>query len=325
MENEPAILHSLAIDNGQIVEVFDPVLAKQLIGSEQLGWVHLDGTNPSAPAILETHSATLDGLTIDALFSEETRPRASQFDKGLLIVLRGVNLNDSAAPEDMISLRLWLDKYCLISVQRRPLKAITDTYHSLLEHHAPKSTGEILVLMVTRLFFRMQPTFSELGDQIEDLEDIFIENPASISNRQIVQLRKKIMAFRRYLAPQKQAIAFMLESDIPWLDKHSKRQLRESLETVTRHLENLDSFRERAQILSDELAHFHAGKMNQNMYILSLIAAIFLPLTFLPSLLGVNIGGIPGADYGSAFALFCGLLFTIMLIQIWIFRRLKWL
>ena len=127
MENETAILHGLAIDNGQIVEVVDPALAKQLIRSEQLGWVHLDGTNPSAPAILETHSATLDGLTIDALFSEETRPRASQFDKGLLIVLRGVNLNDSAAPEDMISLRLWLDKYCLISVQRRPLKAITDT------------------------------------------------------------------------------------------------------------------------------------------------------------------------------------------------------
>ena len=70
MENEPAILHSLAIDNGQIVEVVDPALAKQLIGSEQLGWVHLD-TNASAPAILETHSATLDRLTIDALFSEK--------------------------------------------------------------------------------------------------------------------------------------------------------------------------------------------------------------------------------------------------------------
>ncbi len=72
MENEPAILHSLAIDNGQIVEVVDPALAKQLIGSEQLGWVHLDGTNPSAPAILETHSATLDGLTIDALLARKS-------------------------------------------------------------------------------------------------------------------------------------------------------------------------------------------------------------------------------------------------------------
>ena len=87
---------------------------------------------------------------------------------------------------------------------------------------------------------------------------------------------------------------------------------------MTRHLENLDSVRERAQILSDGLAHFHAGKMNQNMYIFSLIATRFLPLTFLPSLLGMNFGGIPGADYKSAFALFCGLLFAIMLIQKWI-------
>ena len=68
MENEPAVLHSFAIDNRQFVKVVDPALAKQLIGSDQLGWVLLDGTNPSAPAILETHSATLDRLTIDALF-----------------------------------------------------------------------------------------------------------------------------------------------------------------------------------------------------------------------------------------------------------------
>lgn len=70
MENEPAILHSLAIDNRQFVELVDPALAEQLIGSDQLGWVHLDGTNPSAPAILETHSATLDRLIIDALFAD---------------------------------------------------------------------------------------------------------------------------------------------------------------------------------------------------------------------------------------------------------------
>ena len=110
-----------------------------------------------------------------------------------------------------------------------------------------------------------------------------------------------------------------------WHYANLKRQLHERLETMTHHLKNLDSFRERAQILSDELAHFHASRMNQNICILSLIAAIFLPLTFLPSLLGVNIGGILGTDYGSAFALFCGLLFAIMLIQIWIFHRQKWL
>ena len=325
MKKHDFILHSLAIESGKAVELHELKEISSLISSEQLGWVHLDGTNALSKPFLQQASNTADELILEALFSEETRPRTALLDEGILIILRGVNLNENDAPEDMISLRLWLDQYCLVSVQRRPLKAIADTYNKLLSQKSEATSGEIVASLITKLFQRMQPTLSNLSDQIDDLEDLFIENPHLISNQQIVQLRKKIIKFRRYIAPQKQAIATILESEISWLNKASKRQLHETYDIILRHLESLDNYRERSQIIADELAHFHASKMNQNMYILSIIAAIFLPLSFLPGLLGINIGGIPGANNDHAFFIFCGLLVCVACFQLYLFRRLKWL
>ena len=93
---------------------------------------------------------------------------------------------------------------------------------------------------------------------------------------------------------------------------------------MLRYVEELDAIRERAQIVKDELANMIADRLNKNTYILSVIAAIFLPLGFLTGLLGVNIGGIPGVNSPIAFAVFCLLLTILVAVQVIIFRKLKW-
>jgi zinc transporter len=82
--------------------------------------------------------------------------------------------------------------------------------------------------------------------------------------------------------------------------------------------------RERAQIIKDELTNALSDKMNKNMYMLSVIAAIFLPLGFLTGLLGINVGGIPGSDNGNAFYFFCVMLVGIISLQILLFKKLNW-
>ena len=67
-----------------------------------------------------------------------------------------------------------------------------------------------------------------------------------------------------------------------------------------------------------------AGKLNKNMYVLSVISAIFLPLGFLTGLFGINIGGIPGVEDPNAFWVFSGILVVIVSLQIWIFKKLGW-
>ena len=93
---------------------------------------------------------------------------------------------------------------------------------------------------------------------------------------------------------------------------------------MIRYIEDIDSIRERAQITKDELTNALSDKMNKNLYMLSVVAAIFLPLGFLTGLLGINVGGIPGAETANAFFIFCVILVAVICSQIALFKYLKW-
>ncbi|MAM33769.1 MAG: hypothetical protein CMH28_01700 [Micavibrio sp.] len=109
-----------------------------------------------------------------------------------------------------------------------------------------------------------------------------------------------------------------------WPSAHDKRSLQESYNHLVRYVEDLDTVRERAQIVKEELNTVLSDQLNKNLYILSVIAAIFLPLGFLTGLFGINIGGMPGVENDLAFWIFCGFLTAVTLIQIIIFKIMRW-
>ena len=105
----------------------------------------------------------------------------------------------------------------------------------------------------------------------------------------------------------------------------NKARLRESADRVTRYVEDLDSARERAAVIRDELEGRLAEQMNKTMYVLSIVAAIFLPLGLLTGLLGINVGGIPGAENPLAFWEVCLLLVFVGVLQALLFWKMKWI
>jgi len=88
-------------------------------------WIHLELEAPDAKKWVREKSG-LGELEVEALLAEETRPRSTPMDEGLLLILRGVNLNPGADPEDMVSVRLWADSHRVITVRRRRLLALAD-------------------------------------------------------------------------------------------------------------------------------------------------------------------------------------------------------
>ena len=92
-----------------------------------------------------------------------------------------------------------------------------------------------------------------------------------------------------------------------------------------RHIEELDTIRDKVSLIQEELANSLSDQVNKKMYILSIISAIFLPLTFLTGLLGINIGGIPGAQNDNAFYIFSIILVMVTSVQFYIFKKKKWL
>jgi len=101
-------------------------------------------------------------------------------------------------------------------------------------------------------------------------------------------------------------------------------QLREVADHITRYVEDLDSAKDRAAVCQEELENRIGAQMNKTLYILSIITAIFLPLGLITGLLGINVGGIPGSENPFAFAFVCLLLLAIVVGQVLIFRRIRW-
>lgn len=318
------ILHALRFDGNGGGTALSGEEIRQALDSADTSWIHLDANVPASRDWLLENLQLPDELIIDALLAEETRPRMLSYDEGTMVILRGVNLNENAHPEDMVSVRMWIFGNNIVSVRWRRLKAVIDIRERLENGRGPKNAGDFLTSLITRLFERMEPVLQNLDDQLDILEERVMENPNVEDRQDITTLRKQAILFRRYIAPQRDVIASLRNADMAWLDAGHKRKLMEALDRVTRYIEDLDATRERGQIIKDELANALSDRMNRNLYMLSVVAAIFLPLGFLTGLLGINVGGIPGADVGAAFMIFCAILIGVVIGQVALFKRLKW-
>lgn len=325
MESNAGIIHAMTIEgDGSGVALTGDAIS-QTIKDDKLAWVHLDVRKPESRKWLQQEITYLDDIVVDALLAEETRPRILEMESGVLLILRGVNLNENERPEDMVSIRLWVDPHRIISVQRRPLKAVRDIQERLENGKGPSGPADFIIALASRLFERMEPIFSELEERLDDIEEKVMENPDIQERQDITAIRKEAIIYRRYMMPQRDVIAHLRVIELPWIELVHKRRLQEIWDHTMRYIEDLDAIRERAQIVKDELTSMLSDQMNKNIYVLSVVAAVFMPLGFLTGLLGINVGGIPGADSGSAFLIFCGILVAIVIAQIAIFRRLKWI
>ena len=297
----------------------------EVVKSKKLGWVHLNATHKDSRKWLRDNVPYLDKGILDSLLADETRPRVSEIGKGILIILRGVNLNENAKPEDMVSIRMWIDAERIITTQRRNLKAVTDIRDELEKGTGPQNSADFLCDLSSFLFIRMEPTILELDERTDNVEEEILDHPNPSERQEVIDIRKKAIILRRYIAPQKDAMAYLRNVNIQWIDDTHRRKLQENLDRVTRYVEDLDAIRERSQIVKDELSNLLADKMNRNMYVLSIIASIFLPLGFLTGLMGINVGGMPMVDDDMGFWVIAGLCAGFMIITGLIFKFLKWL
>jgi zinc transporter len=319
-----AILESWLFDGKGGGSLLSPEEVLRLLNSEPLTWVHLDANHPDVRQFLEQQCSFMDSITINALLAEETRPRVSEVGEGLLVILRGVNLNENEEPEDMVSLRIWVDSKRIITMRKRRQKAITDIREKLARGEGPKDSGDMLVQVITRLFERMEPVLTELELRTDAIEEQVMGRPEQSERREIMDIRYMAISLRRYIAPQREVLSNIRNSPVTWLDAYHRRLLQESQDRAMRYTESLDAIRERAQIIKDELATTLGNHLNRNLFLLSVVAAIFLPLSTLTGLLGINVGGIPGAEDPHAFWIVAGLLLTVVAIQLAIFKKLKW-
>ncbi len=289
-----------------------------------LMWLHLDYSKPDVQRWISGESG-LDPVTVSALLAEETRPRASVAGKSLLMSLRGVNLNPGADPEDMVSIRLWSDGQRIISSRRRRLLSMDDIVGQIRNGNGPRTAAEFITLLAFRLTARMHDAIDELEDGVAELEEAVLTGSRQAMRAELSAMRRELIALRRYIAPQREALSRIQMEAPSWFDDMQKLRMRETADRLMLYIEVLDSVRERATVAQEELINQMSEEANRRMYVLSIVAAIFLPLGFFTGLLGINVGGMPGADNGWAFWAVCGICVAVVVWEVLLFRKKRWL
>ncbi|MEZ5953011.1 MAG: CorA family divalent cation transporter [Hyphomonas sp.] len=292
----------------------------------QLVWLHLNRQSQKTQDWLIGKSG-LDWLTADALLQEETRPRAVRHGKGFLINLRGVNLNEGADPEDLVSLRMWASEDLLITMRGRRVQAARDVEQLVKAKEVPYSTGALVALLADALTDRMEPLITGFDDEADRYEDELLDPKVRLSRSVLPEFRRRVLRVRRYLIPQREAIATLVRDGVQSgiFSEQDAYFLRESADRVTRLSEVIENIRERSTVLQEELIQEGSEETNQRLFVLAILSAVFLPLSFVTGLFGVNLGGIPGAADGQAFPLLVGALAVSTVLVLSILRWRRWI
>ena len=285
-----------------------------LSGDTQLAWVHLSATNEEAQAFLRDE-AKLEDYVVDALTADETRPRCEAFSHGALLNLRGRSDEELPGSDPLASVRIWAIKGRVFSVTRSHLLA-TDTVEEVVAQGEVRDPGDLIAAFATAITNDLDPVVADLGDRLDECEEQLAVERIFELRRMVTGIRTRsigqglavacilgvaAIGYRRFLQPQRSALEKLAQLPGDWLQDDDRLHLAAAADRAARMAEELESIRERSAVMHETLTDLRAEQIDGRGLVISIVAMVFLPLTFLTGLYGMNVKGLPGADSPHAF------------------------
>jgi len=269
-------------------------------------WLHVDSLDEVDIQALVGQDDVPE-IAASALVAMETRPRCDRIDSGALVNLRGPAAVPDDGADSLVSIRMWVRAGKVNSVTRSKLAAM-DRVLVQMEAGEISDPGDLVAAFAREISIEMDPDVAELGDRLDDCE-------SELEGRQIYQMRSIIararaeaISYRRFVAPDRDALITLASLDFDWLADDDRLHIREAADRFARMAEELEAVRERAALLHEQLTDMRAELIDQRSLYISILAFIFLPLTFITGLLVMNVEGIPYAHDPWAFwgvVIFC--------------------
>lgn len=280
---------ALLIENGAV----SPISPHEVAAYAGPGfvWLHADGMG-------ELDAMGLPGyvppMAANALVAHETRPRCDEIDDAVLINLRGTAKEAAHGSDGLVSIRVWVEERRVTSVSRYPLAALGKV-EALMRAGRITDGGDFVALLAQAISKELDPQVAELGDSLDDCEGM-LDGDIYALRRMIARIRSQAIVLRRFVAPDRDALSAMAQLEFEWIGKDDRLHLREAADRFARMAEELESVRERAALLHEQLTDLRAEMIDQRSLAIAVTAFIFLPLTFVTGLLGMNVEGIPFAQ-----------------------------
>jgi len=283
---------------------------KQALASEaDLVWVHLTTNNEQAQAWLVEEAKAPDYI-VDALTATETRPRCDALGDGAFLNMRGKSSEETTSSDPLASVRIWATKGRVISVTRRALIAVDDVIEAI-ESGEIRDPGDLIAEFATAITRNLDPDVADLGDTLDDCEADLDADKVFELRRNVTKVRVAAIGYRRFLAPQRAALEKLAALPCAWLQDDDRLHLTSAADRAARMAEELESIRERAALMHEALTDLRSEQIDNRALIIAVVAMVFLPLTFITGLLGMNVDGIPYAHEPWAFDAVTGICVVI--------------
>lgn len=293
-------------------------LSKQGINRTN-AWIHIHPHDHDYPLWL--HELGADPIVIEALTVETSRARFMDVDEGIFLTLN--QIGPKIDLEDLLSIRLWVTEKQVITFSARHFPGAEMLLHEIHQGIGPKGTSEFMIHLIRIMSSLIEPDLDHLDHSLDLLETRLDHLKDRAVSRDLSDIRSNAIIIRRLLIPQRDAMIQLHNCRAKWFIKGARRKIREELERLQLFIETLELIKERASIMMDENRIALAQSTNQGMYVFSLVAVLFLPISALTSLFGVNLGGIPGSGSSNGFWIFSLILLGIEGLLIAYFMR-RW-
>ena len=280
-----------------------------LVCNGSLVWVHLSTTEAHAQDWLRDE-AKLPEYLVEALTASETRPRCEAFDEGAFLNLRGRTTEQIESSDMLASIRIWAVKGRVISITRKHLVAL-DTVEEEVKHGDIRDPGDLITAFASAITNDLDPDVADLGDTLDDCEEKLDAARVFEQRRSVTHVRVQAISYRRFLAPQRSALEKLAALPGDWLGDADRVHLNAAADRAARMAEELEAIRERASLMHETLTDLRAEQIDSRGLIIAIAAMVFLPLTFITGLYGMNVDGLPYAHEPWAFdaiAIICAII-----------------
>lgn len=292
-------------------------------------WVNVEGLHNSEMIAQLAKKFDIHPLTIEDILNIEQRPKVEEFDNYIFITLKMLLWHTKTANFSVRQLSIVLGKNFVLSFQELDTE-LFDNIHQRLkgnptqplrQHGSDYLTYRLIDAVIDEYFVVLEA----LGNQIEKIEEIIIAAPTPANSRTIYRLKRQMLLLRKAIWPMREALSHLMHVEDHLITKYTSLYLRDVYDHTVQAIDSVETFREMLSSMLDMYLSSLTNRMNEIMKTLTIITTIFIPITSIASIYGMNFHYMPELQwrYGYPFAL--GIMSVIAILMLIYFKRKKWI
>ncbi|MFD0990953.1 magnesium/cobalt transporter CorA [Mariniflexile jejuense] len=297
-------------------------------GSDSVTWININGLNHVEEIEKLGNHFNLHPLVLEDIVSISQRPKIDEHEDYLFVVVKMLyHANDESIVAEQVS--FVLGKGYVLSFQESEgdvFDAVRERIRQGKGRARSMQADYLLYILMDAIVDHYFTIIETLGEKIEDYEDaIFSGHVGKTINKDIQDLKREILRVRRAIFPLREVINRIEKHESPLILKKTKTFYRDIYDHLIQVSENIDIYREMIWSLMDMYMTTISNKMNEVMKVLTIMASIFIPLTFIAGIYGMNFDYIPELHYKNGYYILWCVMIAMFLGMLYYFKRKKWL